>query len=100
MLKALAVQTHTNIVSGADVKGSVTVSLAHVSLEEALDMVSRLSGFQYARMGNSYVVGSPASIATMTAGDGLAAADHGGARHQLHGPDRACPTRSRNATRA
>ena len=31
VLKALAMQTHTNIVSGTDVKGTVTVSLAHVS---------------------------------------------------------------------
>ena len=68
VLKALAVQTHTNIVSGSDVKGSVTVSLAHVSLEEALNMVSRLSGFQYAKVGHAYIVGSPATITTLTSG--------------------------------
>ena len=67
VLKALSVQTHTNIVSSTDVKGNVTVSLAHVTLEDALDMISHLSGFQYAKVGSSYVVGSPASIATMTA---------------------------------
>ncbi|MBV9849793.1 MAG: type II secretion system protein GspD [Armatimonadetes bacterium] len=73
VLKALAVQTHTNIVSGSDVKGNVTVSLAHVSLDEALNMVSHLSGYQYAKVGRSYVVGSPATIAAMTAGDAAAA---------------------------
>ena len=67
VLKALSVQTHTNIVSGTDVKGNVTVSLAHVTLDEALDMISHLSGYQYAKVGRSYVIGSPASIATLTA---------------------------------
>lgn len=66
VLKALALQTGTNIVSGSDVKGTVTVSLAHVSLEEALDLISRLSGFQYAKVGRTYLVGTPAAIATLT----------------------------------
>lgn len=67
VLKALAMQTHSNIVSGNDVKGSITVSLAHVSLEEALDLVTRLSGYQYAKIGRTYLVGSPAAIQTLTA---------------------------------
>ncbi|MDQ2800587.1 MAG: hypothetical protein M3Y13_13235 [Armatimonadota bacterium] len=66
VLKALAMQTGTNIVSGSDVKGTITVSLAHVSLEEALDLISKLSGFQYAKVGKTYLVGTPAAIATMT----------------------------------
>lgn len=65
VLKALAVQTRSNVVSGNDVKGNVTVSLSHVTLDEALDMISKLSGYQYARVGRTYVVGSPASIATL-----------------------------------
>ncbi len=67
VLKALAMQTHTNIVSGNDVKGSITVSLAHVSLEEALDLVTRLSGYQYAKIGRTYLVGTPAVIQTLAA---------------------------------
>lgn len=67
VLKALSMQTHVNIVSGADVKGTVTVSLAHVSLEDALDLVTRLSGYQYAKIGRTYVIGSPATIANLTA---------------------------------
>ncbi len=67
VLKALAMQTHTNIVSGNDVKGPITVSLAHVSLEEALDLITRLSGYQYAKIGRTYLVGSPAAIQTLTA---------------------------------
>ena len=66
VLKALAMQTHVNIVSGNDVKGMITVSLAHVSLDEALQLISRLSGYEYAKAGRTYVVGSPASIAALT----------------------------------
>ncbi len=67
VLKALSMQTHVNIVSGADVKGTVTVSLAHVSLEDALDLVTRLSGYQYAKIGRTYVIGTPQTIANLTA---------------------------------
>lgn len=67
VLKALAMQTRTNIVSGNDVKGPITVSLAHVSLEEALDLITKLSGYQYAKIGRTYLVGSPAAIQTLAA---------------------------------
>ena len=67
VLKALAMQTHTNIVSGNDVKGPITVSLAHVSLEEALDLITRLSGYQYAKVGRTYLVGTPAAIQALAA---------------------------------
>jgi len=67
VLKALAMQTRSNIVSGSDVKGNITVSLAHVSLEEALDLITKLSGYQYAKIGKTYLVGSPTAIQTLTA---------------------------------
>ena len=67
VLKALSMQTRTNIVSGNDVKGPITVSLAHVSLEEALDLITKLSGYQYAKVGRTYLVGTPAAIQTLTA---------------------------------
>ena len=66
VLKALSMQTHTNIVSGNDVKGPITVSLAHVSLEEALDLITKLSGYQYAKVGRTYIVGTAAAIQTLT----------------------------------
>jgi len=66
VLKALAVETGVNIVSSTDVKGTITVSLAHVSLEEALDMVTRLSGYQYAKIGSTYVVGTEKGIAAIS----------------------------------
>ncbi|MDQ2798503.1 MAG: hypothetical protein M3Y13_02545 [Armatimonadota bacterium] len=67
VLKALSMQTHTNIVAGTDVKGPITVSLSHVSLEEALDLITRLSGYQYAKVGRTYLVGNSAAIQTLTA---------------------------------
>jgi type II secretory pathway component GspD/PulD (secretin) len=73
VLKSLAMQTHTNIVSGSDVHGIVTVSLTHVTLQESLDMISKLSGFQYAKVGRTYVVGTPTSIQTLTGVDTTAA---------------------------
>jgi len=66
VLKALSMQTHTNIVSGSDVKGTVTVSLAHVSLEEALDLITKLSGYEYAKVGKTYLVGSSTAIEALT----------------------------------
>jgi type IV pilus assembly protein PilQ len=73
VLKALSLQTHTNIVSGPDVKGAITVSLANVTLDQALNMISHISGFQYAKIGNTYAVGSSASLASLTDGaDGAA----------------------------
>lgn len=66
VLKALSMQTHTNIVAGTDVKGPITVSLTHVSLEEALDLITRLSGYQYAKVGRTYLVGNSAAIQALT----------------------------------
>lgn len=66
VLKSLAMQTHTNIVSGADVKGDITVTLNNVTLDEALDMITKLSGFGYAKVGRTYVVGTPSSIQSLT----------------------------------
>lgn len=67
VLKALSMQTHTNIIAGTDVKGPITVSLAHVSLEEALDLITRLSGYQYAKVGRTYLVGNSAAVQALTA---------------------------------
>jgi len=74
VLKALSLQSGINIVTGADVKGNVTVSLKRVSMTEALDMIARLSGFQYARFGSAYVVGTPASVNAIISGGSRAGA--------------------------
>jgi type II secretory pathway component GspD/PulD (secretin) len=64
VLKALAIQSGANIVTAPDVKGSITISLNRVSVEEALHLITRLSGYRYERIGNTYVVGTEKSIET------------------------------------
>ncbi len=66
VLKALAVQSNTNIVAGKDVQGEVTVSLRNVTLKEALDYVTKLSGFTYTYRNGVYLVGTAESLRMMT----------------------------------
>ena len=66
VLKALSLQSGLNVVAGSDVKGIVTVALKNVPMIEALDMVTRLSGFRYAKVGTTYVVGTGASVAALS----------------------------------
>lgn len=73
VLKALSLQGGVNVVTAADVKGNVTVALNRVTVPEALDMVTRLSSFQYAKIGETFIVGTPASVAALTSG-GMASA--------------------------
>ncbi|GIV21599.1 MAG: hypothetical protein KatS3mg023_3350 [Armatimonadota bacterium] len=62
VLKALSLQTQTNIVTSPEVKGTVTVSLAGVGVEEALELITRLSGYRYAKVGTTYVVATPQGL--------------------------------------
>jgi len=56
VLKAIAREAGVNIVTSPEVSGSITVSLAKVSLTEALDLVTTMAGLRYARVGQTYVV--------------------------------------------
>lgn len=56
ILKALAMQASVNIVTSPDVKGTLTVSLERVSVNEALDLVTTLAGVRYAKVGKTFVV--------------------------------------------
>lgn len=58
ILKALSEQTGSNIVSSPEVKASLTVSLKNISVEQALDLVTKLSGYRFAKLDNTYVVGT------------------------------------------
>lgn len=68
VLKALSLQTQTNIVTSPEVKGTVTVSLAGVGVEDALDLITRLSGYRYAKLGNTYVVATPLGLQNLIGG--------------------------------
>lgn len=67
VIKALALQSGVNIVTSTEVKGTITVSLKRIPMIEALDTITRLSGFSYARLDGKYIVGSPESVTRLTA---------------------------------
>ncbi len=69
VLKALAIQSGANIITAPDVKGTVTVSLNRVTVEEALNLITRLSGYRYENVNGVYVVGTPNSIEAFRAAD-------------------------------
>lgn len=56
ILKALAMQAGVNIVTSPDVKGALTVSLANIKMNEALDLVTTLAGVRYAKVGSTFIV--------------------------------------------
>lgn len=58
ILKALSEQTGSNIVASPEVKATLTVSLKNITVEHALDLVTKLSGYRYAKLGNTYIVGT------------------------------------------
>jgi len=63
VLKALAIQSGANIITAPDVKGKITVSLTRLTVDEALSLITRISGYRYEQFGNTYVVGTEASLA-------------------------------------
>jgi len=66
VLKALAVQSGENIVVGSDVAGKITVTLDGVTVDEALDYITRLTGYNYVKDQHTYLVGSPDNVGGLT----------------------------------
>lgn len=62
VLKAISVQSRENIVVGSDVAGKITVTLKDVTVDEALEYITQLSGFTYVKTQQTYLVGSLNSI--------------------------------------
>jgi general secretion pathway protein D len=62
VLKALAIQSGANIITAPDVKGTVTLSLSRLTVEESLNLITRLSGYRYEKIDNTYVVGTEESL--------------------------------------
>jgi type II secretory pathway component GspD/PulD (secretin) len=56
ILRALALQTGVNIVASPEVKGSLTVSLTDVDVEDALKMVTSMTSLAYTRVGSTVMV--------------------------------------------
>jgi type II secretory pathway component GspD/PulD (secretin) len=62
VLKALAMQTGSNIVAGPEVKGEINISMKEVDLEQALQLVTRLNSLSYREVNGTYVVTTPARM--------------------------------------
>ncbi len=56
ILRALALQSSVNIVAAPEVKGNLTVSLNDVDVEEALKMITGMTGLAYTRVGATVLV--------------------------------------------
>lgn len=67
VFRALAAQTRANIVVSPDVKGVITASLRGMSVEEALDAISRMTGVSYRKVDDTYFVASKARLDEMFA---------------------------------
>ncbi len=66
VLKALADLSGANIVIGPAVKGSITVKLTDVTVEDALNIITKELGLAYAVANGAYVVNDPATIAMLS----------------------------------
>lgn len=71
VFRALAAQTRTNIVVSPEVKGVITASLRGMSVEDALDAVSRMAGVAYRRVDDTYFVAPKARLDEMFAAPAL-----------------------------
>ncbi len=69
VLQALATQSGANIAASGSVRGTTTLRLRDVTLEQALNIVTRLNGLDYAWVDAAYVVGTPEEVNAMRVAD-------------------------------
>ncbi len=60
VLKALAMQANVNIVPSAEIKGTITLTLEKVTLTQALDFVTAMTGLRYGKVGKTIIVATAA----------------------------------------
>ncbi len=65
VVQALANQSGVNIVCSGSVTGKTSLRLRNVSLEQALTIVARVNGLDYAWVDAAYVVGTPEEVRNM-----------------------------------
>jgi len=58
-------QSGINMVAGPSAKGAITVTIKDISLKEAMEWVTRLTGLRYAQEGNTFLVGSGKEISQL-----------------------------------
>jgi len=67
VIKALAAQSGANIAVSGTVSGEVTLRLTEVTVEEALTVITKINGLEFALVDSTYVVGTPAEVKALTA---------------------------------
>jgi len=66
VLQILTEKSGLNIVTGPNVEDrTISIRIRDISLEEAIDMVVRASGFSYERIGNSILIETPQMLGEM-----------------------------------
>ncbi len=65
VFQALATQSGVNIACSGSVKGTTTLRLRNVTLEQAMNIVTKLNGLDYAWVEGAYVVGTPEEVRAM-----------------------------------
>ncbi len=69
VFQALSTQSGVNVATSGSVSGKVTLRLRNVTLEQALNIVTKLNGFEYAWVEAAYVVGTPEEVRNMKVAD-------------------------------
>lgn len=67
VIKALAAQSGANIAVSGKVSGEVTLRLTDVTVEEALTVISKINGLEFAKVANTYVIGTPEEVKALQA---------------------------------
>ena len=67
VIKALAAQSGANIAVSSKVQGQVTLRLTDVTVEEALAVISKINGLEFAKIDTTYVVGTPEEVKALKA---------------------------------
>jgi type II secretory pathway component GspD/PulD (secretin) len=67
VIKALAAQSGANIAVSSKVQGQVTLRLTEVTVEEALAVISKINGLEFAKIDTTYVIGTPEEVKTLKA---------------------------------
>jgi type II secretion system protein D len=65
VFQALATQSGVNIAVSGSVKGKTTLRLRNVTLDQAMNIVTKLNGLDYAWVEAAYVVGTPEEVRAM-----------------------------------
>lgn len=71
VLQALALQSRRNIVVSKAVGGKITLNLTSVTADQALNYVTKMSGYSFVKQGETYLVGTKSSLLGLATNDDL-----------------------------